>query len=266
VPRRLIRPIFALGISFVVASIAAGGASALSPDPYEPNESIAAATVLGSVPQVTLTNLTIDVAGDEDFFNVTAHSTGTLSVDLFFSNVSGDLDLQVQDSAANVLASSATTNDTEHATIPVVAGQHYYVRVFGASGAETNTYSVTLDNAAAPVPTSVILNPDDDSGISNSDNDTYPTASVGYKVNADLSSLADAGIPILTAAQAAGGVTAGASVQVFVNGVSVGFADVIGSSGNTEFSIGIDADLTTFPRATARRARSHGSGAAGRRS
>src|SRR5439155_10214509 len=82
---------------------------------------------------------------------------------------------------------------------------------------------------------------------SSTDQVTFRTTAVDYFVNADLNDFANEGITILTAAQASTGNASGAAVQVFDNGVSVGFADVVAGSGNTVFKISFDADLLTFP-------------------
>ena len=110
--------------------------------------------------------------------------------------------------------------------IPVVTQQDYYIEVFSSVG-NVNAYSLEIENLAAPVPTEVTLDPVDDSGPSADDLTTFRTTQLHYYVHADLNDFAASGIPILSAVQAAAGVTAGAAVQVFDNGVSVGFADVV---------------------------------------
>jgi hypothetical protein len=230
------------------------------PDAFEPNNTIGTATVLGSLPEVTLRDLTIhdpiqrdggiEIAqivdpADEDFFQITAHDTGKLLVTIHFTNADGNLDLQVVDARGNVLGSSTSTDDDELVTIPVVGQQRYYVHVFGVAGS-TNSYALEIENFAAPPPAEVDLDVADDSGSSFLDNDTFRTTQVHYYVHADLADFAAEGIAILTAAQAAAGVTPGAAVQVFDNGVPVGFANVVAGTNNTIFDVRFDHNLVNL--------------------
>ena len=230
-------------IAFDVFSLASA-----FPDRFESNDTRSTATNLGSPDTLNLDDLTIDPgdsANDVDFYRVRALQTGTLDVGIRFLHRAGNLDLQIQDKFGNTIASSTSTDDNEEVVIPVVGGQDYFVRVSGVSG-NTNSYSLELSNDAAPVPEDVDLDRDDDSGKSDLDNVTYRTSSVHYFVHVDLSELANQGITILTPAQAAAGVTPGAAVQVFDNGVSVGFASAVAGTDNTLFQINFDSDLVNF--------------------
>jgi subtilisin-like proprotein convertase family protein len=146
-------------------------------DRFEFNDSIAAATVLGSETEITERDLSIDNIEDEDFFKVTAHSTGKLAVRIYFDDEGGDLNLQVQDVNGMVIASSTGAVDDEEIIIPVVGQQMYFVRVFGV-GTVDNDYDLEIENFPAPVPTGVHLDPLSDTGGLNNDNvtsDTTPT-------------------------------------------------------------------------------------------
>lgn len=198
-------------------------------DRLEDNDSIATATVLGSLPEITLRNLSIDSADDVDFFRVTANQTGKLIVNTLFTHANGDLELRVADANGNEIAVSTSAGDNEQIIIPVVAQQVYFVQVFGFDGA-TNEYSLEIENFAAPVPNQVDLVTSDDTGVSNVDNNTSDTTPA-FTIFVDLQNFIDPDgdgsddIALLTAAEAAAGDTPGVAVQLFINGVSVGFAD-----------------------------------------
>ena len=217
------------------------------------NDTLGTATVLGSIPKITLTDMTIDSATDVDFYKFTAEDTGKAVVNIFFGNlINQPLDMRVWDARGNIVATGALTSnitpgmDRVGLVIPVVTQQDYYVEVFSSAG-NVNAYSLEIENLAAPVPTEVTLDPVDDSGLSADDLTTFRTTQLHYYVHADLNDFAASGVPILEPAQAAAGLMAGAAVQVLENGVSVGFADVVLGTLNTIFEIRVDADLAKFP-------------------
>jgi Bacterial Ig-like domain len=221
------------------------------PDQYESNDTQSHATILGSLQKVTLQNLTIHNTTDVDFFKYTAEDTGKLIVNEFFDANQGPLSLRIRDDLGNIIANGVQTQirpglDVDQITIPVVARQEYYLEVF-SPGRDINEYDLEIENIPAPVPTKVTLDESDDSGSSFLDNVTFRTVSLHYFINADLNDFANEGITILTAAQAAAGVTPGAAIQVFDDGVSVGFANVVAGTNNTIFEIDFDANLTLFP-------------------
>ncbi len=233
----------------------------MGPDEYEPNESQGTAAFLGSNTSIQVEHAAIfpngsefpGVPADIDFYRIVAGVTGTLDLSVLFRTVAagllpgnGVLTLEVRDNLGNVVANGVANSDGLRTVVPVVAGKSYYVRVAGADGSVVNGYSLLAENFAAPVPTAVVLDPLDDSGSSNLDNDTYDVTDVHFLVHADLNALAAAGVTILTPAQAAAGLTPGAAVEVFVNGVSAGYATLVGGTGNTLFEINLDADLTKF--------------------
>jgi len=194
----------------------------------EPNNSLATANVLGSESVVTINAATISLPGDEDFYRYTAHSTGKLIARSLFDHSSGDLQMTVYDALGNVIATANSSNnglDQEELVLPVVSQRVYFVEVSGV-GLATNSYDLELENFATPVPTGVHLDPASDTGASPSDNvtsDITPTLYIqtdvlGF-VDENGSGTADANeIRVLTAAQAAGGMTAGIAVEMtFVN-------------------------------------------------
>jgi subtilisin-like proprotein convertase family protein len=145
-------------------------------DRFEENDSRPEAAVLGSETEITEHDLS-RTSGDDDFYKVTAHSTGKLVVRIYFQNNRGNLDLEVQDANGNLLAQSTGLADNEDVIIPVVSQQMYFVRVFGGAQV-SNLYDLEIENFPAPVPTGVHLDPASDTGSLNNDNvtsDTTPT-------------------------------------------------------------------------------------------
>ena len=141
---------------FVAPLLAAAPATvwALS-DPFEPNDSFETAARLSG--NVALSELTIDPPFDEDFFDWTAFHDGLMRVDILFSDVLGDLDLDLFNASMQRVAFSDSLTDNESVSHDVFAGQTYFVHVFGFGGA-TNTYSLEISGPAPiPEPSSTLL-------------------------------------------------------------------------------------------------------------
>ena len=146
-------------------------------DPFEFNNIRTAATYLGANQSINVDptiNPGVDpifgFPADEDWYRVVAEQTGVLDFQVYFRQVgtlangrpglpnAGNLDISVTDAAGNVVSGFGTndaTND-ERVRIPAVAGQTYYLRVFGA-GAAMNVYNITVQNYAPPTPTDIEL-------------------------------------------------------------------------------------------------------------
>ncbi|MBC7816423.1 MAG: hypothetical protein IAG10_05975, partial [Planctomycetaceae bacterium] len=69
----------------------------------------------------------------------------------------GDLDIEVLDVSGNVIGTSISTDDNERVRIAAVQGQIYFLKVFGATGVEINTYEMSVINTPAPVPYDIEL-------------------------------------------------------------------------------------------------------------
>jgi subtilisin-like proprotein convertase family protein len=215
------------------------------------NDTTNLATHLGAGGAVNL-DPAIFPAGDIDNFQFVAQYTGTLDFHtLFETNAAlpgnGDLSIEVRDANGNVIASGTPSADGLRAVIPAVKDQVYFLRVQGATGPSINDYDLTVINTPAPVPTEVDLDQTNDSGASKLDQVTNQTTTLHYLIHADLSAFADSGITILTPAQATAGVTAGAAVQVFDQGVPVGYATAVPGTNNKIFDLQFNADLAKFP-------------------
>ena len=182
------------------------GVAYLLPDAFEPNDSIAAATTLGSVSQITMRDLTIheDALGttDEDYYRITAPYTGKLIVNAFFTydevggdRDQGDIDIELLDSAGNWIAGSYSVTDNERIVIPVVSQETYYLHVYSADG-DPNSYDLEIEHFEAPVPSVVELDPNDDTGISNLDAVTF-TETPRVLIQAPLATFAGTDLTVL---------------------------------------------------------------------
>lgn len=160
------------------------------PDSFESNDSLRNAIVLGSLESVTLDDLSVHSKSDKDFFQITAHDTGLLAVNVHFAHHTGDIDVNIRDAAGNVIASSTSAGDNEQLRIPVIAQQSYFIEVFGYvdphdgtpldtdplnNGGDMNCYALEIENFPAPVPTLVDLQAASDSGRTDNDDITKIT-------------------------------------------------------------------------------------------
>lgn len=199
------------------------------PDRFEPNDSIQAGvpTDLGQHATYSEPELTIHNELDEDFYRVTALSTGSMHFELSQNPRLADLDIQVRDRFNQPIATSTSaldSNATESVTVPVVAGESYYLRVFAQPGEFPGTavYDLNIVNTPAPVPFSIGLAPGSDSGWYANDNitnTTTPTVALLVDQTA-LAGLAASPSPDANAADDA----PGHKVAVYVNGTFDGFA------------------------------------------
>jgi hypothetical protein len=149
----------------------------MGPDLNEPNDSQGTATFLGSGATLQVQNATIFPAGseypgapaDQDYYQVVAQTTGTLDFQVYFhlyTNLlpgNGALNLQAFDVAGDLIAQATTPGPTStfglvgttadaRVRIPVVAGQSYFLRVYGATPNVINGYNMTVINTAPPTP------------------------------------------------------------------------------------------------------------------
>ena len=205
------------------------------PDAFEPNDSIADATILGSETEVTLRDLTIHdllivlggVSGfsglpepDEDFFKITAHDTGKMSVTAHFTHINGDLDVEILDMGGNTIDVGMSMTDNEIVVFPVVTQEMYFIRVFGVAGA-TNEYVLEVENFAAPKPELPDLVAASDTGMMDDDEVTSNNTPT-IDVQADLDDFANMGITI-----DGGPGTAGADVTLSATSQTTGVVTMI---------------------------------------
>lgn len=122
-----------------------GPSGGIVEDRFEPNDSQLAARDMGTLGDRVETALTIHDPADEDYFGFTAVTDGQLTVRIDFNHAVGNLNLEVFDGTGTVSDMSAGMTNTEQATIPVQGGQTYFIRVFGAGGATSPDYDLTID-------------------------------------------------------------------------------------------------------------------------
>lgn len=207
------------------------------------NNSLATATVLGSLPKITLRDLNIDDADDVDYFQYTAQDTGKVIINTHFQDAIGNLDLRVFDESGDQVGESTSLSDDEQIVIPVVTQESYFIRVEG-SDEDFNVYDLEIENFPAPVPNNVVLDRLDDTGMSNRDAITSEEEA-RVIVEADLHEFFLEGIDILSSEDVADDED-GAAVEVFVNGSSVGYADLIADTMHTLFEFNFaPGDLAT---------------------
>lgn len=117
------------------------------PDRFEPNNSFAQASDLGTIVSRTESGLTIHAAHNADYYRFVPATSGLLNVDIFFVNAMGDLDLYLYDGGGIELDSSATTSNNEHVSYSVSAGSTYYVDVEGYRTATNPAYTLQIVSA-----------------------------------------------------------------------------------------------------------------------
>jgi hypothetical protein len=145
----------------------------MGPDNFEGNNQLGNAAFLGAGSTLQIQHATLfpnntefpGVPADQDFYRVVTQTTGTLDFQVYFRTFNtallpggGQLDLQAFDVAGNVIAAAPGVFGADPGTgnarirIPAVAGQSYYLRVFGATAGTVNGYNATIINTAPPTP------------------------------------------------------------------------------------------------------------------
>ncbi|MFH1811588.1 MAG: pre-peptidase C-terminal domain-containing protein [Pseudomonadota bacterium] len=140
---------------------------------------------------------------DRDVFALAVPAGGGIDVSLTFVDTEGDLELRVENAAGTVLASSATTANTEHVALSSLAAATYYIVVYAYSSSypapDAQPYSLAIvpvgwpdagpgaDASAEDVPTTDVGTPLD--AGSAEDSFVVPDASSAM----DSSSAPDAG-------------------------------------------------------------------------
>ncbi len=113
-------------------------------DLFEANDTFATATELAPPEDHLYEDLSIHQSGNDDYYRFTASATGDVTFTARFSDAAGDIDMQVMDSAGNVLGSGTSVSDNETVTVSATAGDQLVVRVYGYNGA-TNNYTLEID-------------------------------------------------------------------------------------------------------------------------
>jgi hypothetical protein len=126
----------------------------LERDSQEPNDSFAGA--INKVLPFNNANLTIDQDLEQDFYRFTLAQDSRVTVQINFTHASGDVDMQLRNSANVVVASSTGVTNSETIVYDATAGT-YYLRVYGFGAGSCNRYSINASAAPlvpniAPVP------------------------------------------------------------------------------------------------------------------
>ncbi len=126
-----------------------GVLAAVLPDRFEPNDTFATASNFGTVSTRIENGLNIHVTLNDDYYRFVPAATGQFTGSISFSNSQGDLDLALYNSAQAQLTVSEGSVDFETVSYPLVAGQTYYLRVYGFEGATNPDYGLTIITAIA---------------------------------------------------------------------------------------------------------------------
>ena len=150
----------------------------MGPDVYDPNFTQGTAAFLGAGSTLQITNASIfpnssefpGVPANQDWYRVEAQTTGTLDFTVDFRAFNpallpggGILTAEVYDINGDLIGTSAgafgaanstigSLNDGARVRIPAVAGQSYFLHVFGAGGPVVNAYNATIIDTAPPTP------------------------------------------------------------------------------------------------------------------
>ncbi|MDA8817387.1 cadherin domain-containing protein, partial [Planktomarina sp.] len=127
-------------------SINAQSFAGIAEDIYEDNDTFETAFHFGTQSSSVsgyFEDLTIDKAGDDDYYAFTIDAQADLEISVSFDHDKGDLDVRFLDSAGNWLAESTTTSDEEKISLKGLAAGDYYFVVYGYEGATSSAYSVT---------------------------------------------------------------------------------------------------------------------------
>jgi len=115
-------------------------------DRFELNDYFPQAGNLGMIGHIEEPGLSIHRTNDNDYFRFIAGLTTTASIDIRFSHQLGDLDFVVYNSLLQVVAVANSDDDNEHFDLDVIAGELYYLEVYGVDGG-TNQYELEIDVA-----------------------------------------------------------------------------------------------------------------------
>ena len=132
-------------------SLTATIGSGLSEDEFDlesSNDTIDSATYLGVISASeydSVTGLTIDEAGDDDYFEFELSGRSDLDINISFEHSEGDLDIELLDSNGSVIDSSMTTSNEERISAEGLEAGIYYFRVYGFDGALSSNYSISAN-------------------------------------------------------------------------------------------------------------------------
>jgi hypothetical protein len=107
----------------------------------EPNDDPTSATKI-NVP-ADYVGFQINPDSDVDWYDFELAANKVVSVDVIFTNASGDLDIAIFNPQMKMLAVSSSTHDNEHVDFTTRESGHYFLLVIGYQGA-TNCYDYRI--------------------------------------------------------------------------------------------------------------------------
>jgi hypothetical protein len=113
-------------------------------DRFEVNNTFATATELGLVGDRVEADLSIHESADEDFYKITAAGNGNIDIRIFFAHAQGDIDMAVYDSGENFEDDSTSAGNMEQIIVSALAGETYYLKVYGYNGATNFDYDLEI--------------------------------------------------------------------------------------------------------------------------
>ena len=126
------------------------GPGPIPPDAFEPNNSFDTASILAPPEDHVYSGLSIHGSTNSDYYRVTASTSGTMAFRLAFTHSQGDIDMEVFNSARTRIGKSDSIQNSEQFSFQAVAGQFYFVRVYGYNGATNPNYTFSIDQPDGP--------------------------------------------------------------------------------------------------------------------
>ena len=131
----------------------------IPPDRFEPNDTRQTAADLGTIASRAVSGLTIHAPGNDDYFDFHAGRSGVAVVTVSFIPGALGLNFDVLDGSGAVIGSSTGPGgfvrpavDRNHTLagvrFPSVAGEVYYVRVYGEQSAADADYTLSVTNSS----------------------------------------------------------------------------------------------------------------------
>ncbi|MCC6124661.1 MAG: right-handed parallel beta-helix repeat-containing protein [Pirellulales bacterium] len=143
------------------------------PDRFQGNHAQGSATPLGVGPGLHVDGMSIHSANEEDWYSFELLRPDSVDVDVRYTRVHGNIDLEVYDAQGVKLGESKTDKDRDLVSLINVPAGTYFLRVLGSS--QKNNYRVAVEPGAASNTRVIYVNP---AGKTNFD-DSYYTSEPG---------------------------------------------------------------------------------------
>ena len=113
------------------------------PDRFEENDTFIDNTFLGVADFSRENDLTIDAAGDDDWYAIAVNDNAVLTVDIAFDHADGDLNIELFGNNGQPVPGGNSITDNESDSVQGFTGGRYLFRVYGVNGA-TNEYDMRV--------------------------------------------------------------------------------------------------------------------------